>query len=115
MAYTSLYLLSHLPTLLPFHRISLHLPNIFFGFLPISLALWVGITRIEDYRHNPTDVMGGAIVGCFFATVGWIAFGRRGAKAWRRSLGDFGDREGRDYVEEPEPGYERVVGDPAAV
>lgn len=112
MTYTSLYLLAHLPTLLPFHRVSLHLPNLFLGFLPLSLAVWVGITRVQDYRHNPSDVLGGMIVGMTFAGVGWWAFGRRGAKAWRISLNDYGDREGRAYHPQ---GYERIGGDPAAI
>lgn len=116
MTYTSLYLLAHMPTILPFHRVSLHLPNIFIGFLPLSFALWVGITRISDYRHNPTDVIGGALVGAFFASVGWWSFGRRGAKAWRIAQRDYGDREGSAHAAGGGGvDYERILGDPAAI
>jgi len=44
-----------------------NLPSLFVPFLPIALAAWIGLTRIRDYWHFCEDVLGGAMVGTFFA------------------------------------------------
>eukprot|EP00298_Acanthocystis_sp_HF-20_P012518 c19929_g2_i2.p1 GENE.c19929_g2_i2~~c19929_g2_i2.p1 ORF type:complete len:258 (+),score=48.05 c19929_g2_i2:88-861(+) len=38
-----------------------------FSFLPTILALWISITRIQDYHHHWTDVLGGTFIGVGFA------------------------------------------------
>ncbi|KAF9904662.1 hypothetical protein EC991_002408 [Linnemannia zychae] len=35
--------------------------------VPILTAILVTISRVEDYRHSPTDVGWGSIIGIFFA------------------------------------------------
>ena len=42
-------------------------PLIQFGLL--SLALWVTATRVSDYKHHPTDVFAGGILGLSVAYV----------------------------------------------
>ncbi|CAF3145574.1 unnamed protein product [Rotaria socialis] len=37
--------------------------------LCFALAAYIGITRITDNRHHPTDVLGGAILGTFVAII----------------------------------------------
>ena len=44
-----------------------NLPSLFIPFLPIALATWISLTRIRDYWHFAEDVVGGTIVGSFFA------------------------------------------------
>jgi membrane-associated phospholipid phosphatase len=37
--------------------------------LPIMLAGWIGITRMTDYWHHPSDVVAGALLGSLYASV----------------------------------------------
>jgi phosphatidate phosphatase len=61
--------------------------------LCFALAAYIGITRITDNRHHPTDVLGGAILGTFIAV---IAF-RYMVRSFKHSvLSDLGD-ESADY------------------
>ncbi|CAF0930186.1 unnamed protein product [Adineta steineri] len=60
-----------------------------FGLLPylmeigcFALAAYIGITRITDHRHHPTDVLGGAILGTVIAI---IAF-RSMVRSFKRSV-----------------------------
>ena len=46
--------------------------NIFIKMLPILFASMVGITRIIDNRHHPTDVIGGAIIGTSISAAIWM-------------------------------------------
>ena len=39
----------------------------FLQFLIYILAIYIALTRISDYRHHPTDVITGIIVGNLFA------------------------------------------------
>ncbi|CAF4279531.1 unnamed protein product, partial [Rotaria sordida] len=34
-----------------------------------AVASYIGITRITDNRHHPTDVLSGAILGTVMATI----------------------------------------------
>jgi membrane-associated phospholipid phosphatase len=38
-----------------------------FGFF--ALALYIAFTRISDYKHHPTDIIAGIIVGLIFALI----------------------------------------------
>jgi len=42
--------------------------------MPTVLAFWVGITRMTDYWHNPSDVLAGALLGTAFAVVIFRAY-----------------------------------------
>ncbi|CAF4060839.1 unnamed protein product, partial [Rotaria magnacalcarata] len=58
-----------------------------------ALAAYIGITRITDNRHHPTDVLAGAILGTFVAI---IAF-RYMVDAFKRSiLSDLGSESMTD-------------------
>ena len=46
-----------------------NLPSLFIPFLPVALAVWIGLTRIRDYWHFCEDVLGGMLVGSFLASV----------------------------------------------
>eukprot|EP00455_Lapot_gusevi_P050653 TRINITY_DN738_c0_g1_i3.p2 TRINITY_DN738_c0_g1~~TRINITY_DN738_c0_g1_i3.p2 ORF type:complete len:109 (-),score=28.83 TRINITY_DN738_c0_g1_i3:68-394(-) len=37
------------------------------GFLPITAALWVAVSRTREYWHNFDDVMMGGLIGLFIA------------------------------------------------
>ena len=41
----------------------------FLQFGSFSFAFYVALTRIQDYRHHPMDVVVGIIVGVVFATM----------------------------------------------
>lgn len=53
--------------------------------LPLCVAVWVGVTRIQDYWHREDDVMAGGIVGLSAAIWAWSHVVRSGSAA--RSLG----------------------------
>jgi diacylglycerol diphosphate phosphatase/phosphatidate phosphatase len=38
---------------------------------PAFLAMWVAVTRIRDYFHNPDDILGGILIGSAWA---WLCF-----------------------------------------
>ena len=38
---------------------------------PLCCALLIAISRLMDYRHNPTDVIGGGIIGVLVAWYGY--------------------------------------------
>lgn len=37
------------------------------SFLPFSLAIWIGTSRLQDYWHHPEDVLAGFILGIVMA------------------------------------------------
>ena len=39
--------------------------------LPIAMATYIGLSRISDYRHHPSDVAAGALIGGLFAYIGY--------------------------------------------
>ncbi len=41
----------------------------FLQFGIFTLAFYVSLTRISDYKHHPGDVVAGALVGVFFASI----------------------------------------------
>ncbi|KAF7308881.1 Lipid phosphate phosphatase 1 [Mycena kentingensis (nom. inval.)] len=42
--------------------------------LPIWWAVYVGVTRVEDYRHHKEDVIVGGLMGIVCATISYLAF-----------------------------------------
>ena len=38
--------------------------------LPVSLGLWTAVTRLEDNRHHPADVVAGVLIGLVSGVVG---------------------------------------------
>ncbi|KAJ7066530.1 lipid phosphate phosphatase 1 [Mycena amicta] len=42
--------------------------------LPIWWAIYVGVTRIEDYRHHKEDVIVGGLMGIVCASISYLAF-----------------------------------------
>jgi len=84
LLFLSQFLFQHLSSLSPLHiaqqlvidktpvsqltRIN-NLPSLFIPFLPIVLATWIALTRIIDYWHFCEDVVGGMLVGVFFAYI----------------------------------------------
>lgn len=53
------------------YRLTL-LPYLVAG-LPLIPAFYVAISRYHDYKHDTTDVLGGALVGIAAAAVAWYA------------------------------------------
>jgi len=51
---------------------------------PVAVATWVGVSRISDHRHNPSDVLAGALIGTLSAALGWFLWGIRGYRDVRR-------------------------------
>jgi len=41
---------------------------------PLAYSTWVAVSRIEDYRHHKEDVIVGAIIGSFTATVCYLIY-----------------------------------------
>ena len=44
-----------------FHQLSLPIP--FFQVIAISVATFTAVSRIMDYKHHPTDVLAGTLIG----------------------------------------------------
>lgn len=55
--------------------------------LPVLLASWVGITRIQDYWHNWDDVLAGACIGSLCAAFGRATVAGTGAGGGGDSAG----------------------------
>ncbi|KAF7309903.1 Lipid phosphate phosphatase 1 [Mycena indigotica] len=45
-----------------------------FTLLPIWWAIYVGVTRVEDYRHHKEDVIVGGLMGIICASISYLAF-----------------------------------------
>jgi len=45
-------------------------------FLWLVPAIYVGISRTQDYRHFPTDVIGGALIGIITTTLCFVQYFR---------------------------------------
>jgi len=41
--------------------------------LPSLLGTWIAVTRVEDYRHFPSDILAGALLGTLAALAGVLA------------------------------------------
>ncbi|TDL26664.1 lipid phosphate phosphatase 1 [Rickenella mellea] len=42
--------------------------------LPLFIATWVAITRVEDYRHHKEDVIVGSLIGLSTATLSYLTY-----------------------------------------
>ncbi|CAH2053406.1 unnamed protein product [Thlaspi arvense] len=51
-----------------------HVAKLCLVFLPILLAILIGISRVDDYWHHWTDVFAGAIIGLFVASFSYLHF-----------------------------------------
>jgi membrane-associated phospholipid phosphatase len=84
MTFLSWYLLSHFLSVLlqdfyrgrSLSRKRMMIPKIIVGvtvcvFLPMSYTIWVGVTRITDLWHHPSDVIAGFCLGCLMGNVGY--------------------------------------------
>ncbi|KAG0150018.1 hypothetical protein CROQUDRAFT_653009 [Cronartium quercuum f. sp. fusiforme G11] len=40
----------------------------------LVLATWVAVTRIQDHRHHPADVLAGSFIGLFSAVVAYLLY-----------------------------------------
>ena len=82
LLFLSQFLFQHLSPLSPLHiahsltvdKVGVHqlsrinnLPSLFIPAIPVALALWISLTRIIDYWHFCEDVVGGILVGSFYA------------------------------------------------
>ena len=38
--------------------------------IPIGLGIWTAVTRLEDYRHHPSDILGGVLIGLLAGATG---------------------------------------------
>ncbi|XP_062395922.1 phospholipid phosphatase 3-like [Sardina pilchardus] len=67
--YTMLYLAFYLQARLVWRGARLLRPLL--QFLLVLLAVYTGLSRISDYRHHPTDVLTGGLLGAL--TAYWVA------------------------------------------
>lgn len=58
-----------------------------------SLALFIGISRTQDYRHFPTDVIGGAILGSTLTFMTWSFYDQIMARVYSRCRKIYGSRD----------------------
>ena len=47
--------------------------------LPIMLAVYIALSRLMDYRHHPTDVLAGSVLGTVVASTIFFVYHPRGA------------------------------------
>lgn len=38
--------------------------------IPVGLGIWTAVTRLEDYRHHPSDILGGVLIGLLAGATG---------------------------------------------
>merc|ERR1711991_1056962 len=43
-------------------------------FMPCYIALWISLTRITDYKHTPSDIIAGSVIGGFVAYITYLIF-----------------------------------------
>ena len=43
-----------------------------FAMSPLYLSTWIAITRVQNYKHNYSDILAGTLLGIFFATIGYF-------------------------------------------
>lgn len=48
--------------------------KLFIALIPLLISGFIAISRTEDYRHHPTDVLSGTILGVFVGYVSYRAF-----------------------------------------
>ncbi len=82
----------------------LTMPSFFFVTTPVVISTIVGVSRISDHRHNPSDVLAGALVGTLAAFLGWFLWGIRGYRDVKR----------RELSQTPSVGY-RVLDEPRSI
>lgn len=51
-----------------------HVAKLCLVFLPILIAILIGISRVDDYWHHWTDVFVGAIIGILVASFSYLHF-----------------------------------------
>ncbi|KAG5415812.1 hypothetical protein IGI04_003379 [Brassica rapa subsp. trilocularis] len=51
-----------------------HVAKLCLVFLPILVAVLIGISRVDDYWHHWTDVFAGTIIGTFVASFSYLHF-----------------------------------------
>lgn len=78
-----------------------HTASLVISLVPVAAAGWVGLTRITDYAHHPTDVLGGFIEGL---VLGGLFFAQaRGVlvreDAWRARAQEIAYRAGVVFEE----------------
>ncbi|KAH9461962.1 hypothetical protein MJO28_003278 [Puccinia striiformis f. sp. tritici] len=40
----------------------------------LVIAIWIAVTRIQDHRHHPRDVIAGGIIGIISASIGYLFY-----------------------------------------
>ena len=43
-------------------------------FMPCYIALWISLTRITDYKHTPSDIIAGSVIGGAIAYITYLIF-----------------------------------------
>lgn len=56
--------------------LSLSLTSLIIPLMPVMLAACISISRLMDYRHHPTDVLAGAILGTTIGTAVYFVYHR---------------------------------------
>ena len=56
--------------------LSLSLTSLIIPLMPVMLAAYISISRLMDYRHHPTDVLAGAILGTTIGTTVYFVYHR---------------------------------------
>ncbi|GAA5834683.1 hypothetical protein JCM11251_003631 [Rhodosporidiobolus azoricus] len=64
---------SRVPTIVR-QLLSSHLLRLIVALAPLSLAVWIPITRIEDNYHHYTDVLAGSFIGALCALAGYLMY-----------------------------------------
>ncbi|GAA5905001.1 hypothetical protein JCM6882_002415 [Rhodosporidiobolus microsporus] len=65
--------------------LSSHLLRLIVALAPLSLAVWIPITRLEDNYHHPTDILAGSTIGALCALAGYLLYF---PPPWRASIED---------------------------
>lgn len=71
LTYLALYLAGRFRLFAPHSPHGKHLYAYFITAAPILVASFITTSRVSDFRHRGTDVLGGASLGVFFAIVGY--------------------------------------------
>ena len=69
LAYSATFLILYLHIQLTWAGRHGAIPKLFIEVLIAILALYCGLTRISDYKHHPTDVVIGLLLGIFIGVI----------------------------------------------
>jgi len=71
LTYLALYFSGRLRLFVPLSPHGKHIYSYLLAAAPLLVASFVASSRVSDYRHRGSDVLGGTVLGIFFGIIGY--------------------------------------------